>query len=162
MQAFACDGLILTGGETPGAVPARDATERAALRFAMDRQIPVLGVCRGMQFILAELGAKIGVCNKDRHVARHHTIEWADPAKALLASETVSMRRVNSYHEYAVTRGDLPHDIECFAFCPDDGGVEALGHRERSLFGIMRHPEREPEPSSGDIALMRQVFRGGA
>ena len=59
------DGLLLAGGsdidpasygrdphpETRGVVPARDATELALTRRAVQREMPVLGICRGMQML---------------------------------------------------------------------------------------------------------------
>ncbi len=48
-------GFLLTGGNDLGAyggdAPERDATERKVMDFALDQSYPLMGVCRGMQFI---------------------------------------------------------------------------------------------------------------
>ena len=68
-----CDGFLLTGGhdvspefygrrrlpECGATCPRRDRMEAAVLRLAMERDKPVLGICRGIQFVNAALGGTL-------------------------------------------------------------------------------------------------------
>lgn len=139
---LALAGFIFSGGNDlhhlGGDAPERDATEQALL----DLGLPVLGVCRGMQFLahsaggtVAEVGGHAGT--------RHEVIQGA------------TRRDVNSYHRFAVLRagaGQVP-----WAFS-NEGHVEAFMDQDRRCAGIMWHPEREPRPHDDDLALMRRLF----
>ena len=65
-----CDGFLFTGGQDVDPqlygeamepfcgelCPARDALEQELLRQALERDKPILGICRGIQFLNAALG----------------------------------------------------------------------------------------------------------
>ena len=53
------DGLMLCGGADIGDVPQRDAYELALAARALERDVPVLGVCRGMQVINVARGGTL-------------------------------------------------------------------------------------------------------
>ena len=53
------DGLILAGGADYGEVPDRDAFEVALGLEALDRDVPLLGVCRGMQILNIAAGGTL-------------------------------------------------------------------------------------------------------
>ena len=74
------DGIVLSGGadidpeylrEEPldcvSINPRRDAQELMLVRMAVDRQIPVLGICRGIQMLTAALGGKLYQDIKTQH-----------------------------------------------------------------------------------------------
>lgn len=150
-------GVILTGGNDLAGAPAatdlapeRDATERALLAVALRSGWPVLGVCRGMQFIVQELGGEL--VEVAHHVATLHPIEiigepcWLGP----------SARVVNSFHRLGVRRAGLPSMLEAAALAPD-GVVEAVRHRTHPVHGIQWHPERAPlDPD--DAERLAQLF----
>ncbi|MDR0375552.1 MAG: gamma-glutamyl-gamma-aminobutyrate hydrolase family protein [Treponema sp.] len=148
-RAMSPAGLIFTGGNDlvayGGSAPERDETERRLLEYAMAENIPVLGVCRGMQFIHCFFG---GVLQKvEGHAAVRHRLHFK--------GKEVD---VNSYHNYGVTK--LQHDFFPLA-SSGDGVIEAMGHRSRAIMGVMWHPEREEKSRERDIELVQNLIEGG-
>lgn len=158
------DGFLLTGGhdvspEFYGAAripacgatcPARDRMEAGVLRRAMEKDKPVLGICRGIQFINAALGGTLwqdlpsqrpsSVRHRQRppyDIPAHEVRILPDtPLAELLKAEALS---VNSYHHQAVR--DLAAPLRPMAVAPD-GLVEAAWHPgQRFLWAVQWHPE---------------------
>lgn len=150
-------GLILTGGNDlahlPDAVqpaPERDELERRLLALARERDLPVLGVCRGLQMMIAESGGEL--CAIEGHVARPHRLKIRPQSGLPLDSG----RRVNSFHGFGFRENALGDGWRAAALAPD-GTVEAIVHRRYPQWGIMWHPEREPR-DEGDARLLRRLF----
>ncbi len=153
------DGIIFTGGNDlahlPGAThaaPERDAFERRLLQICTVRNIPVLGVCRGMQMLVDYYGGTITAV--DHHVARRHGIVVQSESDAIL----MGREAVNSFHRYGVQAGGIPDDLRILAIAPD-GTVEAVAHRRLPQWALMWHPERVPQ-DPGDVRLIRDLFGG--
>ena len=163
----ACDGLLIAGGQdvspevygeaSPEAVALvgetcreRDRMEAVLLEAAVARDLPVLGICRGIQVINALLGGTLWQdlpAQRPSAVEHHgtppydvpvHTVEVAAGtplAEAIGAGE----HAVNSYHHQAVR--ELAPGLEAMAVSPD-GLVEALWRPESSfLWAVQWHPE---------------------
>jgi len=139
-------GLVLTGGndlaEYGGDAPERDAVEHALLSWAQQRDMPVLGVCRGMQVIQQHFAIELR--RVEGHVAKRQVIHIDG-----------GCREVNSYHHFAAFDSRPPLEVWAVA---DDGAVEAIRHSVQPITGIMWHPERSAPFSSADVVLFRQVF----
>lgn len=160
LETMDWDGFILSGGndiaELPGAVnpaPERDRTEREILGLALHRQLPVLGVCRGLQMLNTHLGGSLSALSE--HVACRHAVVPV-PRTARFAA----FREVNSFHRMAITPGDLAEELIATVHAPD-GSVEAAAHRSLPWTGIMWHPERESPFMAPDLALLRHCFGPG-
>lgn len=136
-------GLILTGGEDIGSYSERDETETGLLSWAAEANRPVIGVCRGFQFICRFLGGELHPVNKDIHVAARHEIVFSDGSR----------RTVNSYHKFAPHPGPR---MEPIATCPTDNTTEAA--KRGNLLGISWHPEREKDIQQEDIDLFLGHF----
>ncbi len=133
-QEWDIDLLILSGGEDVASSPVRDAVEHALLVHARSVGWPVIGVCRGMQFLhLADGGTLV---RQPGHVGMLHTI--------LCGSETITL---NSWHHWAVA--DLMPQWQALAKA-EDGSVEAMKHLHLPWLGLMWHPERP----QGDLGAM--------
>ncbi|MBD0694658.1 hypothetical protein BG452_03110 [Streptomyces sp. CBMA123] len=157
----ALDGLVLTGGPDvdparyaaaphPRTGPphhARDDWESRLLRAALARDLPVLGVCRGMQLLNVELGGTLLQHLPDdshqiapaRFVRHRVTPAHGSRIAAVLGPVT----EVSCYHHQAVDR--IGTGLRATAHSAD-GTVEALeliGHR--FALGVQWHPETDPD-----------------
>ena len=159
------DGLLLSGGadinpilmgEDP--VPAlhginneRDAFELALTRLAYNRQVPMLGICRGIQVLAAALGGTViqdiatamphstlvkHSQDADRGVATHFVTAEADSVVGQLLGTRFA---VNSFHHQAV--GEPGPHFRVTARSAD-GVVEAIENTDmKSIIGVQWHPE---------------------
>ena len=143
------DCILLSGGNDLEESPERDQLETTLLDFALSNDLPVLGVCRGMQMINDYLGG--GLVNVNNHVATTHQLEgkWA---------KLRGYKMVNSYHNQAIKPQTVAHPLEVLAVS-SDGIVEAVKHSALPWLGIMWHPERESEVSKVDKKLIKECFR---
>lgn len=171
LERFSLAGIILSGGNnlspdfvtengTPplglpagltDAYPERDRLESFLLAMAKQKQLPALGVCRGMQAANAFFGGKL--TKVQDHVRTRHVLIREPGAGIELPTE------VNSYHELGIRRADLGSGLLPLV-CAPDGTVEAFKHEELPIFGVMWHPEREHTFTAPDLALLHDLFVG--
>lgn len=142
------DIVILTGGNdvVPGDDPARvsetrNSTEKAMVDWAVQCGRPVLGVCRGLQFLNGYFGGGIAARlpgPKKAHVATVHPVRLQRLLRDLAGLDEVE---VNSFHDQGVLVADV---AEGFDICATADGdiVEGLRHRTYPIAAIQWHPER--------------------
>jgi putative glutamine amidotransferase len=158
------DGLLLAGGrdvdplsygarpepETAGPSPERDRFELALASAALDRDMPVLGVCRGMQMLNVACGGTLvqdlGGPLVERH--RHTPGVFSDHDVALepgsLAARAAGGERVpvRSHHHQGL--GELGEELVVTGVSPEDGLVEAIElPAKRFALGVLWHPEED-------------------
>ncbi len=135
LAAVKLDGLILSGGNDLAVTNSRsvsvlrDQVEKRLISFALTQNIPLLGVCRGMQILNVYFGGTIQTV--DEHVKKNHTVTFKSEESG----------EVNSYHNWGIKDVNLAEDMEVLARS-DDGVAECVGHNEYQVLGIMWHPER--------------------
>ena len=138
IRKLGINALILTGGDDIGIYPLRDKTERVLIEESIKNDIPLIGICRGMQVIQDYLGGTIAKGDNDfmrYHVATHHEIEWQNNLRLT----------VNSYHSNYIPIINTAHRVEVLAVCKEDMTIEAMKYK--TLLGMMWHPERDnPNP----------------
>ena len=150
------DALILSGGNTIAAVdsvainvaPDRDFFEQGLLKEAFLRNLPVVGVCRGMQILNLYMGGSLTLVSK--HVSVRHSLRIIDNNYKL--PETV-----NSYHKWGISREGLAEKFKSIGE-DKDSNVEAFVCEEKKILGIMWHPEREQVFREIDINLIRRFL----
>ena len=160
LEQLQLDGLILSGGndiaaiaaDSPSASPARDGYEFALLEAAIANDIPVMGVCRGLQLINVFFGGQL--VRVSGHAGTRHRLRPSGHAKAGL-SFACPAEEVNSYHDYAIPPDGLGEGLIPLAY-DSEGSIEAHTHQTARVLGIMWHPERETPPT--DTNLLARYF----
>lgn len=145
------DGIILSGGENFGENPERDVTEYSLIDFSIKNNIPLLGVCRGMQILNKFFGGSITKTNNLKHVNTHHSLSISDDyfnKKEIM---------VNSFHKNILQKNDLSDEFYILAEDNSDLTIEAFVNKKYPLVGIMWHPEREQ--NSFNLMLIERILK---
>ena len=127
-------GIVISPG--PGD-PESAGVSVDTIRVAMDRRIPLLGVCLGMQSMGAAMGASIV---RAPTLVHGEASEVVHDGTGLLEGmpETFPAAR---YHSLCVDPATLPPDLYVSATSPEDGVVMGLRHRSLPMEGVQFHPE---------------------
>ena len=173
------DALIVTGGagdldpalygeephpETGPVQEERDAYELALVRGALERELPILGICRGMQVLNVAYGGTIEQHLPDAlgHEEHRHTPgTFADHEVRLdpgsLAAHAAGAERtpVKSHHHQGIK--EVGSGLKVTGWAAEDDAVEALEDPSCPfVLGVLWHPE-EDENSRLIKALVSEV-----
>ena len=154
-------GLVLTGGGDVdpflyGAEPhlrtkyvsrERDELEQALVEEAERKDLPILGICRGLQILNVTRGGTL-----HQHVEGHKEVEHSvrpEPGSQVAAFVGTEDYTVNSRHHQAVNR--LGRGLAVTARA-EDGIIEAVEDPEkRFLVAVQWHPEDRPDTRDSNI-----------
>ena len=138
IRAFVPSGIILSGG--PESVTATDSPRAPDVVFALD--VPLLGICYGMQTMAAQLGGVVE--GSDTSEFGYAQIRRTSPGGlfADLADQTDDSKRqlLDVWMSHGDKVSQLPPDFERIAetdSCP----IAGMAHVDKPWFGIQFHPE---------------------
>ena len=140
VQALRPKGLILTGG--PASVYAPSAPRcRPEL---LDLNVPILGICYGMQIACQLLGAEVRPAASREYGRTHLTVTQPDILLRNLPAETTVWM---SHGDQVQRLGDDFEPLAATPTCP----VAAVRHRRRAVYGVQFHPEVTHTPHGNQI-----------
>ena len=173
------DGLVLSGGgdiapsrygeepvpELVEVIPARDAMELRAVEVALEKGIPILGICRGMQLLNVYFGGTLyqdlstqypdamGHQQSAPWGEHHHRVRCTEGSRLHDALADCQPLRINSFHHQAIK--DLAPSLVCTAKA-EDGLIEGVESTEHEwVVGVQWHPERHEAEASADDPNLR-------
>ncbi|CAN5733712.1 aminodeoxychorismate/anthranilate synthase component II [soil metagenome] len=148
-------GIVISPG--PGG-PSTSGASLDAIEIALERSIPLLGVCLGMQALASSLGAAIIRAPRLVHGAASPISHQGQG----LFRGLISPFPAGRYHSLCVDPASLPADLEVTATSADDGVVMGLRHRRLPLEGIQFHPESVLTPLGPRLlaAFLRRCGEG--
>lgn len=173
------DGLLLSGGgglhphiakmkSLPGLRkqnPIRYQFEALLISAALERKIPILGVCRGHQMINEVLGGTIQNLEGKEHLQSssgnqpHHEMSIVHHS-LLFECCQAEVQKVNSFHRQVVSK--VGKGLQATAYS-SDGFIECIeGEGETFLLGVQFHPEYMLDMDEGMANIYRKFVSEAA
>ena len=165
---YKCDGFVLTGGvdvhpsfynggkdynNSPVSFqPERDVFEEKIYRYSQLNNLPVIGICRGMQLINVLQGGKL-IQDLDNGNARHKK-EELDKEHTIIATNNSLLHqitgtpagKVNSAHHQAIDPDAIGDNLVVNAYEDDEKIIEGLEFKDKTnkafMLCVQWHPER--------------------
>ncbi|MEY4082841.1 MAG: carbamoyl phosphate synthase, small subunit [Pseudomonadota bacterium] len=138
------DGIFLSNG--PGDPEPCDYAIAAA-RTALEKKIPLFGICLGHQIMALAAGAKT-LKMKFGHHGANHPVQCLDTKRVFITSQN---------HGFAVDPKSLPAHLRVTHVSLFDGSIQGLAHTQAPAFCFQGHPEASPGPHD-ILPLFDQFF----
>ncbi len=140
----------------------RDNCEKEAIRLSVEADIPILGICRGMQALNVFCGGSMIQDIPSEYetnlthslikpeIAFHKiSVEKSSPLSEIMG---FGEHLVNSYHHQAIK--DVAPDFSVCATA-EDGIIEAIYHKNKKfVLGVQWHPERDHETATENKKIL--------
>lgn len=152
-----CPDLVVL---SPG--PGRPSDFRVAQTIAActSRQIPIFGVCLGLQAIVEAFGGELGVLNYPQH-GKVSRVSVVDPGSAVFKNLPQSFE-VGRYHSLFALPQSMPKELKVTAIS-DDGVIMGIEHHTLPIAAVQFHPESIMS-LAGEVglAIIKNVVRAYA
>lgn len=156
LDKLGLSGIILSGGNNINVNPGisksisfhRDIFEMSVIKWCEKNNIPLLGICRGMQIL--NIYYKGNIINCKNHVNVEHIV---NTSRSSIWGEKNFV--TNSYHNFSIDK--LGESISVIAKSSDEI-IEAIMHENKIFYGIMWHPEREQKLESYSKTIIEKLF----
>lgn len=167
-----CDAMVLLGGgdvsptrygqteraQLFGVDEFIDDFEIAAVRYAIERDLPLLAICRGHQVLNVALGGTLiqHLETTEDHRDTMHEVQLVPgslPARAMSTHSPL----VHSFHHQAIDEVALALEV---VGTHQDGAIEAVQHRTaRWVVGVQWHPEDTAHDDKPNQGLFNELVR---
>ena len=177
------DSLLLTGGTDPNPLlfsaqgdpkenydDERDERELSAIDFAIQRGLPMLGVCRGAELLSIYFGGTLSQL-EDAQLAIHqgpadiagrrpqlHDVDFAEDSRLSQVLDCPVLARCSSNHKTGVVVHDTARLVAA-GWAPD-GVVETIVGVDSLAVGIMWHPEDTYITDGNQLRLVEATLSG--
>ena len=158
LNSFNCNGIIFGPGEDTKfnlnnkKGTKRDLIEYQIYSYALKKNLPLLGICRGMQILNLFYGGKI---NKVRnHVTYSHKISIIDKKFRKIYGDDTMYK--NSYHNYGIYNYNLSKRLTAWASA--DNIIEGFYDKKKKIYAIGWHPERYKIFKKDDLKFIKNIF----
>ena len=151
------EGILLTGGndidinQTNTLSQKRDSFEKKLISYGIYHNIPILGVCRGMQMIATYFDARLKKI--EGHINIKHTLKINKKSKYF--QELDHLKTVNAFHNYTI---DSINNDFIISARDEKNHIKAIEHKYLKIFGQMWHSEREKPFNSHELNLIYKFF----
>lgn len=134
----------------------RDSFEYQLLSYSIQNNIPVFGICRGLQIINSYFGGSISR-NIAGHVIKEHPIIFeADYGSVFKMNQSII---VNSFHNHGLFKQDLSSELNVLCSCASDNLVEGIFHSKIPILAIQWHPERQEKENNLINQMIKNFFQ---
>jgi|TARA_B100001964_G_C14114947_1_gene545640 putative glutamine amidotransferase len=152
-KKYALNMLIISGGNdlTEFQKNKENLTKKKISKFylkdSIKKNIPVLGICYGAQFIAKYFNSKL--ISTKKHVGNHNIEFLPVPFN----SKLIKVANTNSFHNYLIKK--TGKNLQPLART-NDNSIEAFRHLKYKIYGIMWHPERNKVIKKFDIQYFKK------